>query len=96
MNQTTTPNHSTSYVMFFMNLKDGPVVVNIPPAKEQALYGTLIDAWNESQLNVGNTGYDKGAGVKYLLLPPAGYVPVTSKTYNTYSLLRIIVKTQSE
>src|SRR3978361_372967 len=25
MNQTTTPNHSTSYVMFFVNLKDGPV-----------------------------------------------------------------------
>jgi hypothetical protein len=103
MNQTTTPNHSTSYVMFFMNLKDAPVVVDIPPAKEQALYGTLIDAWNEPQLNVGNTGYDKGAGAKYLLLPPgykeepsAGYVPVTNKTYNTYSLLRIIVKTQSE
>src|SRR5579871_6916050 len=29
MNQTTTPNHSTSYVIFFTNLKDGPVVVEI-------------------------------------------------------------------
>jgi hypothetical protein len=26
-NQTTTPHHSTNYVLFFMNLKDGPVVV---------------------------------------------------------------------
>jgi hypothetical protein len=43
MNQATTPNHSTSYVMFFLNLKDGPVVVNIPAAIEQALYGTLIN-----------------------------------------------------
>lgn len=30
MNQATTLNHSTSYVIFFMNLKDGPVVVDIP------------------------------------------------------------------
>lgn len=101
MNQTTTPNHSTSYVMFFMNLKDGPVVVDIPAATEQAVYGTLITAWNEPLLNVGNTGYDKGKGAKYLVLPPgytdtppAGYVPVQSTTFNTYSLLRIIIKTQ--
>lgn len=101
MNQTTTPNHSTSYVMFFMNLKDGPVVVDVPAATEQALYGTLITAWNEPLLNVGNTGYDKGKGAKYVMLPPAykgqppsGYVPVQSTTFNTYSLLRIIIKTQ--
>ncbi len=101
MNQTTTPNHSTSYVMFFMNLKDGPVVVDIPAATEQALYGTLINCWNEPLVNVGNTGDDKGKGAKYLMLPPgysgkipAGYVPVQSANYNNYSLLRIIIKTQ--
>ncbi len=101
MNQTTTPNHSTSYVMFFTNLKDGPVVVEIPAATEQALYGTLINCWNEPMINVGNTGYDKGKGAKYLMLPPgyagkipAGYVPVQSTNYNHYSLLRIIIKTQ--
>jgi hypothetical protein len=101
MNQTTTPNHSTSYVMFFVNLKDGPVVVDIPAATEQALYGTLINAWNEPLLNVGNTGHDKGKGVKYVMLPPAyqgeppgGYVPVPCTTFNAYSLLRIIIKTQ--
>jgi len=103
MNQTTTPNHSTSYVMLFVNLKDGPVVVDIPAAKEQALYGTLITSWNEPLINVGNTGYDKGKGAKYVLLPPgykskvpAGYVPVRSTTFNAYSLLRIIIKTQSD
>jgi hypothetical protein len=101
MNQTTTPNHSTSYVMFFANLKNGPVVVEIPAAQDQALYGTLINAWNEPMLNVGNTGYDKGAGGKYLLLPPdykgetpAGYIAVPSTTYNAYSLLRVILKSQ--
>ena len=34
-NQTTTPNHSTNYVLFFMNLKDGPVVVDIPAAQRK-------------------------------------------------------------
>lgn len=102
MNQTTTPNHSTSYAMFFMNLKDGPVVVDIPKATERALYGTLINCWNEPLINVGNTGHDKGAGAKYLLVPPGyqeptplGYVRVPCTTNNCYSLLRIIVKTQS-
>jgi hypothetical protein len=55
-NQITTPNHSTNYVLFFMNLKDGPVVVDIPAAQEEALYGTLINAWTEPLVNVGNTG----------------------------------------
>lgn len=102
MNQTTTPNHSTSYVIFFVNLKDGPVVVDIPQAAEQAVYGTLINCWNEPLLNVGNTGHDKGAGAKYLMLPPgyqdetpAGYVAVPSTTFNNYSLLRIIIPSQS-
>jgi hypothetical protein len=103
MNQTTTPNHSTSYVMFFMNLKDGPVVVDIPAATEQALYGTLITSWNEPLINVGNTGHDKGKGAKYLMLPPGynektpdEYVVVPCPTNNCYSLLRVIIKTQSE
>jgi len=44
-NQTTTPNRSTNYVMFFMNLKGGPVVVDIPAAQNEALYSRLIAAW---------------------------------------------------
>jgi hypothetical protein len=103
MNQTTTPNHSTSYIIAFMNLRDGPVVLDIPPAKREALYGTLINSWNEPQMNVGATGYDKGAGAKYVMLPPgykdpvpAGYVPVPYTTYNGYTLLRVIIPSQSE
>jgi hypothetical protein len=103
MNQSTTPNHSSSSMMFFSNLKNGPLVVDIPAAKEQALYGTLINAWNEPLLNLGYRGFDKGYGAKYLLLPPgytekipAGFIPVASTTFNAYSLLRIILKTQGE
>lgn len=98
-NQTTTPNHSTQYVMFFANLKDGPVVVDVPPARETAFYGSLLDAWNTPLINVGNLGQDQGRGGRYLLLPPGfegqvpkGCIPVKSATYNVYSLLRVITR----
>ncbi|WP_136476383.1 DUF1254 domain-containing protein [Pseudomonas sp. DG56-2] len=102
-NQTATPNHSTLYVMFFINLKDGPVVVDIPATQEAGLYGTLIDAWTTPMVNVGNKGQDQGKGGRYLVLPPgysgqvpAGYVPVQSKTFNNYSLLRVITRSGGE
>ncbi|MCY1443554.1 hypothetical protein D3C76_1031180 [compost metagenome] len=36
-NQTTTPNHSTIYAMLFVNLKDGPVVIDIPATSNAGL-----------------------------------------------------------
>src|SRR5262249_18513496 len=44
-NQTTAPNTSARYVYFNFNTKDGPVVVDIPPAVGAGLFGTLLDAW---------------------------------------------------
>ena len=40
-NQTTTPDTSTRYVIFFTNTKDGPVVVEVPPMGDAALSGTF-------------------------------------------------------
>ena len=100
--QTTTPNNSTRYVMFFTNLKDGPVVVDIPAADHAALFGTLIESWQVPLMDVGNAGEDKGKGGQYLLLPPGysatvpdGYIAVRSATMNMYGLLRVITKTNS-
>lgn len=101
-NQLTTPNHSTLYVMFFVNLKDGPVVVDVPPTREADLYGSLLTAWQVPLVNVGSKGKDAGQGGRYLLLPPGykeaipeGYIAVPSDTINAYSLLRVITPTQS-
>ncbi|MDX2487931.1 MAG: DUF1254 domain-containing protein [Gammaproteobacteria bacterium] len=42
-----TPNNTTQYVNFFWDLRDGPVVIEIPPtAGEISLYGTLMDSWH--------------------------------------------------
>ncbi len=101
--QTTTPNNSTNYVMFFCNLKDGPVVVDVPATGDAALFGSLISAWTVPMIDVGNTGEDKGKGGKYLMLPPgykgtvpAGYIQVPFETYNMYSLLRVIPKSEKK
>jgi hypothetical protein len=100
--QITTPNASSWYVYIPINLKNGPVVLDIPPAVGAGLFGSLNDAWQKPEADVGPTGEDGGAGGKYLLLPPgyeesspAGYIPVHFDTYNGYSFLRAIPATTS-
>jgi hypothetical protein len=98
--QVPTPNSVTPYVMFFINTKqDGPMVVEVPPGTENALRGTLIDAWSVPVIDISNEGEGQGKGKRYLLLPPdykeavpAGYIPVHCRTYNSYSLSRVITK----
>jgi hypothetical protein len=95
--QVTTPNASTNYVYFNYNLKDGPVVVEIPAAVDAGLLGSMVDAWDEPMNDIGPAGMDEGKGGKYLLLPPdfkgdppAGFFPVRYPTYNGYALYRAI------
>jgi hypothetical protein len=97
-----TPNASSYYVHFCFNTKDGPVVLEIPAAEGAGLFGSLLDAWQTPQADVGPAGDDQGRGGKYLLLPPgyresipAGHIPVRFSTYNGYSLLRAIPASSS-
>jgi hypothetical protein len=44
--QTATPNDTTPYVNFYWNIKDGPIVVEIPASADGiGIFGTLMDAW---------------------------------------------------
>jgi hypothetical protein len=101
--QFTTPNASSRYVYFNYNLKDGPVVLEVPPAAGAGLFGTLADAWQVPLVEVGPAGEDRGKGGKYVVLPPdwakkppAGYVVVRSETFNGYGLLRAVPATSSD
>src|ERR1700742_3151827 len=102
--QTLTPNPDSIYLMPFINTKDvGPVVLEIPPADEGSITGTVMDVWQCALEDVGPAGVDKGQGGKYLILPPghkdkapAGYIPLPSDTYEGYALLRSIPKSGSE
>ena len=88
-NQTLTPNPDSIYLMPFFNTKDvGPMVLEIPPADEGSITGSIDDAWQAALEDVGPAGVDKGKDGKYLILPPGykakppnGYIALPSTTY---------------
>ena len=103
-NQTLTPNPDAIYLMpFFNTAKAGPVVLEMPPADEGSITGSIMDCWQTPLEDVGPAGVDKGQGGKYLILPPgysgsvpSGYIPLPSQTYQGYALLRSILKGGSD
>ena len=73
-NQTLTPNPDTLYFMAFFNTKDvGPIVIEIPPADANgSLNANIVNVWQTPLEDAGLLGIDKGAGGKFVILPP-GY-----------------------
>ena len=63
-----TANADTVYYISFVDLSDGPMVVETPP---MAL-GTIDDMWFHWIIDFGLPGPDRGAGGKFVLVPP-GY-----------------------
>src|SRR3954463_11137543 len=90
-----TANDQAPYVMVMANLKDGPVVLDVPPATGQLTFaGSAVDAWMVPLADIGPAGEDAGRGGRYLFLPPGfqnavpkGYLPAPSKTYNVHVVL---------
>ena len=89
-NQTLTPNPDVIYLMPFFDTKEvGPMVMEIPPAgPDGSITGSIDDGWQTALEDVGPAGVDKGAGGKYLILPPGyknkppeGYIALPSPTY---------------
>jgi hypothetical protein len=102
-NQTLTPNPDAIYLMPFINTKEEPMVLEIPPADEGSLTGSIDDCWQTAVADVGPAGVDKGKGGKYVILPPDrkfklpdGYIPLTPDTFESYALLRSILKSGSD
>src|SRR5215510_6942487 len=104
-NQTLTPNPDVIYLMPFINTKDtGPMVMEIPPADDGLLNGSIMNYWQAAIEDIGPGGVDKGKGGKYLVLPPghdpsnvpAGYIAMPSDTYQGYALVRSVLKSASE
>ena len=101
--QITTPNASALYVYFNFNTKNGPVLLDVPPAEGAGLFGSINDAWQIPLADFGPEGEDKGRGGKYMILPPGfkdaipfGVIALRPDTYNGYGLLRAIPASASE
>jgi len=82
-----TANDNTVYSWTWVDLKGGPLVLEVPPK----VLGLIDDMWYRWVADVGITGPDHGQGGKYLLLPPGykgsvpkGYHVVQSPTCNLW------------
>jgi hypothetical protein len=79
-----TPNTEKVYALAWIDLRNGPVVIESPPGT----LGLVEDFWFRHVADLGNAGPDRGKGGKYLFLPPYyvgvpdGYFVFTSRTYN--------------
>jgi hypothetical protein len=81
-----TANNQVPYMGTFLNLRQGPVVVEIPPAGTKALlFGSFVDNWQAPIVDVGPEGEDEGRGGKYLFLPPGYLDPIP----NGYLVVRM-------
>jgi hypothetical protein len=86
-----TGNTDSVYFSTWLNLKDGPLVLEAPPK----VLAFLDDFWFQYVTDIGNAGPDKGRGGKYLVLPPGykeevpeGYFVARSRTYNLWLMGR--------
>ncbi|HUL67887.1 MAG TPA: DUF1254 domain-containing protein [Burkholderiaceae bacterium] len=103
-NQTLTPNPDVIYLMPFFDTKDGPVVLEVPPADDGLFNGSIMNRWQAAIEDIGPGGLDKGKGGKYLVLPPgydpskvpAGYIPMPSDSRLGYALIRSVLKSGSD
>jgi hypothetical protein len=82
-----TANNNTPYTWFWVDLRKGPLVLEVPPK----VLGLVDDMWYHWTGDVGITGPDKGKGGKYLLLPPGykgkvpkGYYVIRSATFSNW------------
>ena len=102
-NQTLTPNPDAIYVMPFFDTRDGPVVLEIPPAEGGSITGSVDDCWQTALEDVGPAGVDRGRGGRYLITPPGyagnirgGYIQMPSANYQGFALLRSILKSGND
>ena len=90
-----TGNTTVVYTFMWIDLKDGPMVMETPPK----VLGIIDDAWFHYLTDFGNAGEDKGKGGKYLLVPPgykgkipAGYLVRKSRTYGHWLAMHGFMK----
>jgi hypothetical protein len=103
-NQTLTPNPDAIYLMIFFDTKDaGPIVIDVPAADGSSFAANIDTVWQMPLEDAGPYGADKGAGGKYLILPPGykdkapdGYIAVQSETFAGYALFRSNLPSHSD
>jgi hypothetical protein len=91
-----TPNTTTVYVFTCLDLKNGPMVLQVP----SGVLGPVDDAFFRWVTDIGLTGPDRGKGGHYLFVPPGytgdlpseGYFVVKPRTNSLLVFFRAFVK----
>ena len=94
MDSTTlflTPNTTSIYMLLWLDLTDGPMVLETPPN----VIGLIDDAWFHCVADFGQVGPDKNKGGRYLMVPPGykgeipdGYFVKKSETFGNWVIWR--------
>jgi hypothetical protein len=100
-----TPNATTLYGSGFLDLRDGPVVIEVPEITDRYFSVQLMDQYGIFRLIVGSPFNGTGAR-KYILIPPGfdGEVPAAFPTTDivqwpsstAYGVVRMAVETGSD
>jgi hypothetical protein len=98
LTEALTANNQTPYAAIFLTTKDGPVILEVPPAtKRTAIFGSAINVWQVPVADIGPAGTDEGKGGRYLFLPPDykgdipdDMFPVQLDLYGVYIALRCV------
>ena len=90
-----TANSTTMYAMSELNVKEGPVVIQVPPG----VLGPVDDAFFLFVTDIGLTGPDQGQGGNYLFVHtsydgevPDGYFVAKTPTYRNIMFFRAFVR----
>ena len=90
-----TANSTTMYGTLEVNVKNGPIVFEVPPG----VLGPVDDAYFRFVTDIGVTGPDQGKGGRYLFLHrdydgeiPDGYFVVRTPTYRNLAFFRAFVR----
>jgi hypothetical protein len=73
-----TANADTVYMMGWLDLSKGPMVIETPPR----LLGVAQDAWFRWVTDLGIPGADRGMGGRYLIVPPDYEGPLPEGEFN--------------
>lgn len=86
-----TANRSVLYSISFLDLSEGPMVIDVPGG----LYGAVNNLYQQPVTDIGASGPDKGDGGKFLILPPEydgeipeGYFVAQSDTIQSIFMAR--------
>ncbi len=97
--QFSVANQDTPYIISVFDLRDGPIVIEVP---EGPFMGLMNDHHMEWFGDMGVIGPGKGKGEKDLLVPPGydkeipdGYHPFYSKTWESVMAMRVVVNSGS-